>query len=152
MRNKPREKATQAIKRACKDLAIIIVILSLILASTIHAVEIFAKWHQKEGVAGIDGIIIMIAILACAFAIFGLRRWRELQEAFANLKILRGLLPLCASCKKIRDDKGYWNQLEVYLLKHSDAEITHGICPDCMKQLYGNLSSPVQPRGSTSVE
>ena len=147
MGKESREKATQAIKRACKDLALIIVILSLILASTIHAVEIFAKWHQKEGVAVIDGIVIMLAILACAFAIFGLRRWRELQEALANLKIFRGLLPLCASCKKIRDDKGYWNPLEAYLLNHSNAEITNSICPDCMKQHYGAILLGLLGRG-----
>ncbi len=64
---------------------------------------------------------------------------RELQDAMANIKILRGLLPICASCKKIRDDKGYWNQLETYILKHSEAEFTHGICPDCMQKLYSGV-------------
>lgn len=49
-----------------------------------------------------------------------------------------GLLPICASCKNIRDDKGYWNQIESYLQKHSDAEFSHGICPDCMEKLYGD--------------
>jgi len=62
---------------------------------------------------------------------------QELQDAVANIKRLRGLLPICASCKKIRDDKGYWNELEAYILDHSEAEFTHGFCPDCMKKLYG---------------
>jgi PAS domain S-box-containing protein len=61
----------------------------------------------------------------------------ELQDALTNIKRLRGLLPICASCKKIRDDKGYWNELETYILEHSEAEFTHGFCPDCMKKLYG---------------
>jgi PAS domain S-box-containing protein len=61
----------------------------------------------------------------------------DLQDALTKIKRLRGLLPICASCKKIRDDKGYWNELEAYILEHSEAEITHGICPDCMKKLYG---------------
>jgi PAS domain S-box-containing protein len=61
---------------------------------------------------------------------------RELQDALAKVKTLSGLLPVCASCKKIRDDNGYWNQLESYLGSHSDVLITHGICPDCMKRLY----------------
>lgn len=61
---------------------------------------------------------------------------RELQEAIANIKTLSGLLPICSSCKKIRDDKGYWNQLETYIEKHSDADFTHGICPDCALRLY----------------
>ncbi len=77
--------------------------------------------------------------MAFAVAIFAWRRWRELQEANANIKTLRGLLPICASCKKIRDDKGYWNQLEAYIQDNSDAEITHGICPDGMKKLYGDF-------------
>jgi len=61
----------------------------------------------------------------------------DIQDALAKIKRLRGLLPICASCKKIRDDKGYWNELEAYISEHSEAEITHGFCPDCMKNLYG---------------
>jgi PAS domain S-box-containing protein len=61
----------------------------------------------------------------------------ELQDALAKIKRLQGLLPICASCKKIRDDKGYWNELEAYISEHSEAEITHGFCPDCLKNLYG---------------
>jgi hypothetical protein len=61
---------------------------------------------------------------------------RELQEALTMVKLLSGLLPICASCKKIRDDKGYWTQIESYIRDHSEAEFSHGICPDCMKKLY----------------
>jgi PAS domain S-box-containing protein len=61
----------------------------------------------------------------------------ELKEALANVKTLRGLIPICASCKKIRDDKGYWRQVEVYVRDHSEAEFSHGVCPECMKTLYG---------------
>jgi PAS domain S-box-containing protein len=61
----------------------------------------------------------------------------ELKEALANVKTLRGLIPICASCKKIRDDKGFWSQVEVYVRDRSEAEFSHGICPDCMKKLYG---------------
>jgi PAS domain S-box-containing protein len=57
----------------------------------------------------------------------------ELQNALTRVKQLSGLLPICASCKKIRDDKGYWNQLEVYIRDHSEAEFTHGICPECQE-------------------
>ena len=60
-----------------------------------------------------------------------------LRDALAKIKRLHGMLPICASCKKIRDDKGYWNQLEVYIEEHSEAEFTHGYCPDCVKKLYG---------------
>ncbi|HEY6555137.1 MAG TPA: PAS domain S-box protein, partial [Vicinamibacteria bacterium] len=61
----------------------------------------------------------------------------ELKEALANVKTLRGLVPICASCKKIRDDKGYWSQVEVYVRDHTEAEFSHGICPECSKKLYG---------------
>ncbi len=60
----------------------------------------------------------------------------ELQEALAKVKLLSGLLPICASCKKIRDDKGYWNQIETYISEHSEALFSHAICPECGKKLY----------------
>ncbi len=63
----------------------------------------------------------------------------ELQQALDNVKTLTGLIPICASCKKIRDDKGYWNQLEQYIIEHSDAKFTHGICPECTEKFYGNF-------------
>jgi len=61
----------------------------------------------------------------------------ELQDALAKVKQLSGFIPICASCKKIRDDAGYWQQLEVYIRDHSEAEFSHGMCPDCGKKWYG---------------
>ncbi len=63
----------------------------------------------------------------------------ELEDALAKVKTLSGLLPICASCKKIRDDNGYWNQIETYLRRHSDAEFSHSICPDCARKLYPKI-------------
>ena len=60
----------------------------------------------------------------------------ELQSALATIKKLYGILPICSSCKKIRDDKGSWNQLETYIHDHSEAEFSHGLCPECAKKLY----------------
>jgi PAS domain S-box-containing protein len=60
----------------------------------------------------------------------------ELQDALAKVKTLRGLIPICASCKKVRDDEGYWHQVETYIHEHSEAEFTHGLCPECAKKLY----------------
>jgi sigma-B regulation protein RsbU (phosphoserine phosphatase) len=60
----------------------------------------------------------------------------ELGHALDHIKTLRGIVPICASCKKIRDDKGYWNQVEVYVRDHTEARFSHGICPECMKRLY----------------
>ena len=65
---------------------------------------------------------------------------KELQDALAEVKILSGLLPICASCKKIRDDKGYWKQIEVYIQTHSNVSFTHGMCPDCQEKYYGQQS------------
>jgi PAS domain S-box-containing protein len=66
----------------------------------------------------------------------------ELKKAMGKVKMLSGLLPICASCKKIRDDKGYWNQIEAYIRTHSEAEFSHGICPECAQKLYSNLLDP----------
>ena len=60
----------------------------------------------------------------------------ELKEALDRVKTLNGLLPICSFCKKIRDDKGYWNQLESYLKKYSDADFSHSICPGCLEKHY----------------
>ncbi len=60
----------------------------------------------------------------------------ELQEALSKVKQLSGLLPICASCKKVRDDLGYWNQIEAYIQEHSEAEFSHSLCPECAQKLY----------------
>jgi len=60
----------------------------------------------------------------------------ELQKALDRVKTLSGLLPICASCKKVRDDQGYWNQIEAYIEAYSEAQFSHGICPECAKILY----------------
>jgi PAS domain S-box-containing protein len=65
----------------------------------------------------------------------------KLQDALAKIKTLSGLLPICAACKKIRDDKGYWNQIEVYIRDHSEADFSHSICPECAKKLYPEFYS-----------
>jgi hypothetical protein len=65
----------------------------------------------------------------------------ELQTALANVKTLSGLLPICMHCKKIRNDEGYWQQVDTYIVENTDATLTHGVCPDCMKNLYPDLES-----------
>ena len=68
------------------------------------------------------------------YAIERQRLTQQLQEALEKVKTLSGLLPICAGCKKIRDDKGYWSQIETYILEHTEASFTHGLCPECGKQ------------------
>ena len=80
------------------------------------------------------------AHLALVAAMEELRKKNEeLERTLNEVKILRGLLPICSSCKKIRDDKGYWNQIEEYIEERSEAEFSHGICPACAKELYPDL-------------
>jgi DNA-binding response OmpR family regulator len=63
----------------------------------------------------------------------------ELSQAIEQIKTLRGIIPICANCKKIRNDAGYWQQVEVYVHNHTEADFSHGICPECMKILYPEL-------------
>lgn len=67
----------------------------------------------------------------------------EREKALDDVKILRGFLPICAACKKIRDDKGYWNQIEAYIHEHSEAEFSHSVCPECLPKLYPDLADSV---------
>ena len=64
-----------------------------------------------------------------------------LQKRLDEIKQLRGILPICAKCKKIRNDKGFWEKIEVYICEHSDAEFSHGLCPECAKSLYPDFIS-----------
>jgi hypothetical protein len=74
---------------------------------------------------------------AIRYAIERKKLMTQLEQSLKEIKTLRGFLPICASCKKIRDDKGYWTQLETYISEHSGAEFTHGLCPECVTKLYG---------------
>lgn len=75
-------------------------------------------------------------IRSLRYAVERARLLREVQEAQANIKVLSGLIPICSHCKKIRDDAGFWTQLEAYLHDHSEAQFSHGICPVCVEQYY----------------
>jgi hypothetical protein len=70
---------------------------------------------------------------------------KSLEASLSEIKTLRGILPLCSFCKKIRDDKGYWEQVDIYINKHSEADISHGICPDCLKEHYPDVYKQLFP-------
>ena len=108
----------------------------------------------------VHGVLWLLGLVGIVLAKRGLqRRERErdlaeaerdktiaaLQDALEDIKTLRGIVPICAHCKKIRDDKGYWNQVEIYVHEHSEAEFSHSICPDCLRELYESL--PNEPVG-----
>lgn len=98
----------------------------------------------------IDELITVALFLVNAIAVFSIRRWIEfrhanavlfqrnhaLQEALIQIKELKGSIPICSACKKIRDGKGFWHQVESYIETHTHAEFTHGICPECTQKLY----------------
>ncbi|MDZ7698130.1 MAG: response regulator transcription factor [Deltaproteobacteria bacterium] len=77
---------------------------------------------------------------------------RELHRALDHIRTLQGILPICASCKKIRDDNGYWEQVESYITKHSEVRFSHSVCPACAKKLYPEYYDDMFPEGEGSVE
>ena len=100
--------------------------------------EIFGSTIQLTGKPAVAGSILDITVRK------QIEEQREelieaLQKALSEVKTLRGFLPICSYCKKIRDDKGYWSQIESYIHKHSDAEFSHGICPECAKKHFPDM-------------
>ena len=94
---------------------------------------------------------VALGALAVSWRVRTLRRRTvELQEkvaeAAADVKVLSGLLPICSSCKRIRSDEGYWEQIEAYIREHSEADFTHGVCPECMVELFPNVADKVLAR------
>lgn len=69
---------------------------------------------------------------------------QELESALAHIKTLKGIIPICSSCKKIRDDRGFWNQVEAYVSAHSEAKFSHGLCPQCTAKLYPDYINSLQ--------
>lgn len=113
---------------------------------SISATPILAT--QKKAVRQLSIVYISIWALGIAGILFGYRLIKkeelrrigiivELEESIGEVKRLSGLLPICSHCKKIRDDKGYWNQIESYISDHSEAQFSHGICQECSDKLYG---------------
>ena len=110
--------------------------------------EVFEPWRRE--LHQTLGFVALFLLLIGASTWMGTRAWKhrqqaeaerermilELQRALAEVKALSGLLPICSNCKKIRDDHGYWNQIEGYIASHSEAQFTHGICPECAELLF----------------
>ena len=144
-----------AFRFGSREAATATVLLSgIALWGTLHGNGPFARETPHESLLLLQSFIGVTALLTMAFAAVVSESKRievkreavglELQNAFDHIKALRGLLPMCASCKKIRDDAGYWDYIENYIQTHSEATVTHGICPDCMKKLYPQLEKQVR--------
>lgn len=141
--------------RAFFDAMIILGLGAILYISTAHLdlAEWFNAYSREHEDWELDELLLMSFYFTVALAIFALRRWKdiikserelarrnqELEEALAEVKQLQGIIPICASCKKIRDDQGFWHQVEAYVQAHSGAEFSHGLCPDCMKKLYPEI-------------
>lgn len=89
----------------------------------------------------VSGKVLNVLVSSSPFEYEGHKFSVTIIEDVSLIVELQGLIPICASCKRIRDDKGYWNRVEMYIEEHSEAEFTHDICADCVKKLYPNLTT-----------
>ena len=117
-----------------------------------HTYSFFLVDHEKEDLVErleyvlTSFVFVSIALIVPLWVIVNgvskLEQTRaKLQEALGNIKTLRGLVPICANCKMIRSNDGCWQQLEVYIRDHSEAQLSHSICPDCAAKLYPDLKT-----------
>jgi hypothetical protein len=131
----------------------------VIVASIITVGDIVLFWQHKvlDGPAALSDLVIafVCANLVGIFASWEFQRWRrrefqalrresdariDLERAWLEIKTLRGIITVCANCRKVRTDEGLWQQVEAYVRDHSDADFSHGLCPECAKTLYPDLS------------
>lgn len=109
------------------------------MGENIYSADFFRYWNSFIR-------LLSFSLVGVLFSNFRLRLDKEqklnsdLTKALSDVKRLSGLLPICASCKNIRNDKGYWEQIEDYVKDHTDAEFSHSICPDCMEKLYPSIT------------
>lgn len=144
-------------------LILCVVVVSYLLSSQFEFLERFAAFSRSHEDWELDEFLIVSLSLMLVFGGILIGRWRdlvkaqrfldqrnqELETALSEIKQLQGILPICISCKKIRDDEGFWQQVEVYIRDRSDAEFSHGICPECAKRHYGDFL-PKTESGGTS--
>ena len=130
-----------------REAATVIFFLSgLAIRGTLMGLGPFAQPRQNESLLLLQAFMAVTSVMIMALATVVAERKRaeanleklvlELQGALSRIKSLKGLLPICSACKKIRDDKGYWNNIESYIRHHSEADFTHGLCPSCAQKLY----------------
>lgn len=135
-------------------IAIVVSIATYLLAAKYDIIDAFIQYSREHESWNLDEILTVFVALVFLAIVYGVRRRREmillnlavsrkneeLQAAISEIKQLKGILPICASCKRIRDDKGYWHQVEVYVSKHTEAEFSHGLCPECVKKMHPDIA------------
>jgi CheY-like chemotaxis protein len=125
----------QKLQKAAPDIPVIVLTGTDDQELAVAAVRDGAQDYLVKGRIGGD-----LLVRAARYALERERLISELREALAHVKTLKGLLPICSGCKKIRDGQNYWHQVECYIKDHSQAEFTHGLCPDCIKKWYPDLA------------
>jgi nitrate/nitrite-specific signal transduction histidine kinase len=113
----------------------IVSVLALLVTAFVGRLILAQKAHRDELAGMNERLEATVADRTAALE----KSNRELTHALSQVKTLSGLLPICASCKKVRDDTGYWEQIEKYIINRSDAVFSHGICPECLKRLYPGI-------------
>ncbi len=125
---------------------VLVTVAGYFLADSLDVFERIYRFTREHESWELDEWIPAAIVLAAALAVYSVRRWidtrrqaNELAEALAEIKVLRGIVPICSSCKAIRDEEGTWQPLESYLDRHTEAALSHGVCPRCQVELYGDL-------------
>ena len=115
--------------------------------------EVLDRYERWE----LDEILTVSLFLSFVLGLYAVRQWRrllaankaiefqnrQLRQTLAEIRRLQGIVPICAYCKNVRDDQGYWQQVEKYVSDHSDAKFSHGICPDCKTKFFPDLFEDV---------
>jgi uncharacterized membrane protein YidH (DUF202 family) len=124
----------------------IVAFLAFTVFARLDAFERFAAWSRAHDTWQLDEVLVALALSAVVLAIYAARRWRELHAEIVRREAaeratarLEGLLPICAGCKRIRDDAAQWVAVEEYVAARTPVAFTHGICPHCRERLYPGL-------------
>jgi hypothetical protein len=126
------------------------IVIALLSAITWTAVDIFSGHRYSHwSLYAWNGGIRLAAFIILGVALATIKKLLEIEKDLSRsiratleeVKMLKGFLPICSSCKNIRDDRGYWEKIELYIEQHTDAEFTHTLCPDCMKKLYPDVDT-----------
>lgn len=134
-------------------------ILGIIIVMSIIMFGKFGYVHEIDFSTRFIVIFSILTILSCSIEFLRekylnqlIAEKEELKKALNQIHVLKGMIPICASCKKIRDDQGFWTQIETYIKNHSDIEFSHGLCPECQAKIYPSLKKEQQKPLNNSLE